>query len=101
MLMSFNQFVKRINEEAPPPPGGNTPPPPPTGGGNAPPPPPTGDPMSGGGAPPSTGGKPKIIKITTVWDALENALGGKVSPPKHKENSNSIKEQPKMKSLYT
>lgn len=98
MPISFNQFVKRINEDAPPPPATNTPPPP--GGGGLPPAPTGGDPMGGPQPAATGGGKPKIIKITTVWDALESALGGKVDPPKHKENP-TPKEQPKIKSLYT
>lgn len=97
MGLTFFELYRRLHEAdmPPPPPGGAAPggaPPPPgpgapdplaIGGGTTPPPAPGGDP-SMGGAPgaPAGGGKPKIIKITTVWDALENALGGKAQKPK-------------------
>jgi hypothetical protein len=52
-----------------------------------------------GGAPT---GKPKIIKITTVWDALENALGGKAAKPKTAVHAPEKKGAvPAAKSLHT
>jgi hypothetical protein len=72
--------------------GGTTPPPPPPGGGDAPP----GDAPPAGGA----GGKPKIIKITTVWDSLENVLGGKASAPKNAQHKKAQVTM-KSKSLHT
>jgi hypothetical protein len=65
------------------------------------PPPPPNDPSMGmtGGAPTGTG-KPKIIKITTVWDALENALGGKANNPKTSEHPKEKQHIKQAKSLY-
>jgi hypothetical protein len=117
MSLTFYQLIHKLHEEAPAPaaPGGaaTPPPPPPPGGdpmaggadpmaGGGMPPPPGGDAMGGAapGAPPA--GKPKIIKITTVWDALENALGGKAQEPKNKQHPPEKQAQPPApKSLYT
>jgi hypothetical protein len=60
--------------------------------------------MGGGAAPGGapTGGKPKIIKITTVWDALESALGGKAAKPKTAEHAPEKKKPAHVaKSLHT
>lgn len=84
----------------PPGPGGD----PLAGGGAMPPPAPGGDPSMGGmpGAAPAAGGKPKIIKITTVWDALENALGGKAQKPKSSQHApEKPQANPGPKALHT
>lgn len=125
MALSFAYLLNKLNEAGPPPPAppvgaksNNSPiagpptnpigPDPLSGGlgGGGPPMNPGGglDSLGGGpsGATPSTTGKPKIIKITTVWDALENSLDNKVKNPKTKEhNPNKKKEDSKPKSIYT
>lgn len=116
MALSFLDIYRKLHEaDAPPPPapGGNAVPPPPgpgapdplaMGGGTTPPPPPGGDPSMGGmpGGAPAAGGQPKIIKITTVWDALENALDGKVKKPKTAQHqAEKAKEPVRAKALST
>lgn len=112
MGLTFFELYRRLHEvdspppppptgdsSAPPPPGPGAPDPLAVGGGTTPPPPPGGDPTMGG-APPV--GKPKIIKITTVWDALENVLGGKAQKPKTKTHTTEKKNNEKEpKSLQT
>jgi len=78
MELSFRQWLRNLNEDAPPPPPGGDP----SGGGAPPPPggPPGGDPMGGppGGDPLGGGGQPmtrKAIHVTSVWEALKQALG--------------------------
>jgi mono/diheme cytochrome c family protein len=102
MGLTFFELYHRLFEaDMPPPPasGANTLPPPPAndplGGGM--PPPPMGDPSMGGGQTPMPA-KAKIIKITTVWDALENVLG-KVAQPKSQESKVAKKEVKKSSSL--
>ena len=123
MGLSFIELSNKLNEAGPAPP---MPAPKPGGAPLAGPPqsPPGGiDPMAGGmgapmpspapgGAPDPLGGpapsgaaptgKPKIIKITTVWDALENVLDGKTKKATTKETGvQKKKEDKKPKSIYT
>lgn len=132
MGLSFIELLSKINEAGPIPTGPPNKPGTPSGGPIAGPPqtPPAGGdplggmggagpampPMSPGGGPdplggglgggPTSGaapaGKPKIIKITTVWDALENILDGKIKKAGKKENPPSKqKDHVKNKSIYT
>jgi hypothetical protein len=117
MATSFKDYLRKLNEEGPPPPppaGGAAGAPPPGAPPPGPPPgsdplggmpPPGGDPLGGGapGAPP--GGTRKAVNVTTVWDAIRDALGGDAEhkptagqPPKP-QNHNAAKEMKKPRSL--